>query len=142
MQIIIALLIVGGAAWWFAFEELKPAGPDDLKVEVGDLRSTVSEAERIIEQAAAGKLTAQFFRVELEMLRDQVETARKNIGAEQPQPGLEVKFAEARRLAETGRDAIGRLLPLFNQPQQMNGEKTELERIFQQAVALEESLKQ
>jgi hypothetical protein len=142
MQSIIALLIVGGATWWFAFEALQPAGPDDLKVEVGDLRSSISEAEQIIEQAEAGKLTATFFQVELELLRDQAETARKNLGAEKPQPGLEGKFAAARGLAETARDVISRLLPLFNQPQQMNSEKAKLEKVSQQAVALEESLKQ
>jgi hypothetical protein len=141
MQVIIVLLIVGGAAW-FVYEELKPAGPDDLKVEVGDLRSTVSEAERIIEQATAGKLTAKFFQVELDMLRDQAETARKNMASAKPQQGLEVKFFEARFLAETARDVIGRLLPLFDQPQQTSVEKAELERIFRQAVALENSLKQ
>jgi hypothetical protein len=45
-------------------------------------------------------------------------------------------------LAEAGRDGIGKLQPLFNQPEQMKSEKAELEMIFQQAVALEKSLLQ
>jgi hypothetical protein len=142
MQAVIALLIVGGAVWWVVFKALKPAGPDDLKVEVGDLRSYISEAERIIEQAKAGKLTANFFQTEVELLRDKVGTTVENIVAEKPQSGLEAKFTEARRLAEMGRDGLGRLQPLFNQPQQMEDEKAKLEQIFRQAVALEKSLLQ
>jgi hypothetical protein len=142
MQATIALLIAGGTIWWIVFEELKPAGPDNLKVEVGDLRSYISEAERIIEQAKAGNLTASFFQTEVEMLRDKVGTTSQNIGAEKPRPGLEAKFTEAHRLAEMGRDGLGRLQPLFNQPQQMEDEKARLEEIFRQAVALEKSLLQ
>jgi hypothetical protein len=142
MQILIVLLSMGGAIWWGAVEMLQPARSDDLKIELGDLRSALSEAARIIEQTEAGNITVQFFQVELALLRDQAEKTRKNIAAAKPQPGLEGQYTAARTLAATGRDSISRLLPLVSQRQRMKDEQAALEKILQQTAALEERLKQ
>jgi hypothetical protein len=72
MQAMIILLITGGVIFWIAIEMGNPAGGEDLKVEVADLRSNVSEAMKIIEVASAGRLTARFFQTETSMLQEEV----------------------------------------------------------------------
>ena len=142
MQIVIVLLLASGVGLWIAIEKTTPANANDLKVEVGNLRSYVSEAERLIEQAEAGKTTENFFRVEIEMLREKIQDVGEAVGAEKPSPGLEEKLSTAHTLVRAGAESLGRLPSLFKQPQQMDGEKAKLEEVFQQAIALEKSLAQ
>jgi len=65
MQAIIIALIAGGVIFWIGAEKGKPAGRKDLKVEVTDIRSNVSEAAKIIDAAAAGRLTEKYFQNEV-----------------------------------------------------------------------------
>ena len=63
MQAIIVALIAGGMIFWIGVEMGKPAGREDLKVEVVDIRSNVSEAAKVIEAATYGRLTAKYFQI-------------------------------------------------------------------------------
>jgi hypothetical protein len=140
MQAMIALLIIGGVIIWVAIEMGKPAGGEYLKAEVADLRSNVSEAMKIIDVAAAGRLTARFFRIETSMLQEKLAKTAKTLGSAEPEPGLESKFAHARDLAESAKTELGGLPPSFGDKSAMAGAKAKLAEIFGEAVALEKSL--
>jgi hypothetical protein len=140
MQAMIVLLITGGVIFWVAIEMSKPAGGKDLKVEVADLRSNVSEAMKIIEVAAAGRLTAKFFQTETAMLQEKIAKTAKTLGSAKPEPGFESKFAQARELSESAKTLLGGLSSSFGDKSAMVGMKAKLADIFGEAVTLEKSL--
>ncbi len=111
MQAIIAVLIAGGVIFWAIAEMSKPAGRGNLKVEVADIRSNVSEASKIIEAATAGSLTAKYFQNETAMLQEKLANTSKTLGSAKPEPGLEERFAQARRLAESAAAELGGQYP-------------------------------
>lgn len=140
MQGIIASLIVGGAIWWIVVENIQTAGPDDLRIEVGKLRSYVSEAERMTEQVQSGSLTANFFQVEIEMLRAKTDGVLTSIDSLRPPSALSEKFVESHQLGERSRDELVKLACFYDQPQRMGEEKARLDEIFHQILAVEKSL--
>jgi hypothetical protein len=142
MQAMIVLLITGGVIFWAAIEMGKPAGGKYLKVEVADLRSNVSEAMKIIEVAAAGRLTARFFQTETSMLQERLAKTAKTLGSAKPEPGFESKFAQARDLAESAKTELGGLSTSFGDKSAMAEAQAKLAEIFGQAVTLEKSLEQ
>ena len=95
MQAILVALIAGGMIFWIGAEMGKPAGREDLKVEVVDIRSNVSEAAKIIEAAASGRLTGKYFQNETAMLQENLAKTSKTLGSAKVEPGLEAKFVEA-----------------------------------------------
>lgn len=142
MQAIIAVLIAGGVIFWAIAEMSKPAGRGNLKVEVADIRSNVSEASKIIEAATAGSLTAKYFQNETAMLQEKLANTSKTLGSAKPEPGLEEKFAQARRLAESAAAELGGLSSSFGDNQAMEGAKSKLAEIFEKAVTMEKDLEQ
>jgi hypothetical protein len=140
MQAAIVLLITGGVIFWVAIEMGKPAGIEDLKVEVADLRSNVSEAMKIIEVAAAGRLTARFFQTETSMLQEKLSKTAKTLGSAKPEPGFESEFGQARGLAESAKTKLGGLPSSFGDESAMAAVKAKLAEIFGEALALEKSL--
>jgi hypothetical protein len=140
MQATIVLLITGGVITWVAIEMGKPAGGEYLKVEVGNLRSNVSEAMKIIEVAAAGGLTAKFFQTETAMLQEKIAKTAKTLGSAKPEPGFESKFAQARELAESAKTELGGLSPSFGDEPAMAEAQAKLKEIFGEADELEKSL--
>ncbi len=140
MQAMIVLLIIGGVIIWVAIEMGKPAGGEYLKVEVADLRSNVSEAMKIIEVAAAGRLTARFFQTETSMLQEKLAETTKALGSAKPEPGFESKFAQARELAENAKTELGGLSSSFGDNSAMAESQAKLAEIFGEAKELEKSL--
>jgi hypothetical protein len=136
MQAMIVFLSTGGVIFWVAIEMRKPAGSGDLKVEVADLRSNVSEAMKIIEVAAAGRLTARFFQTETSMLQEKLAKTAKTLGSAKPEPGFESKFAQARELAESAKTELGGLSSSFGDKSAMAEARAKLEEIFREASSL------
>jgi hypothetical protein len=142
MQAMIGALIVGGIIFWIGAETGKPAGREDLKVEVTDIRSNVSEAMKIIEAAMTGSLTAKYFRNETAMLQEKLVKTSKTLGSAKPEHGLEEKFAQARQLADSAAAELGRLSPSFGDKLAMEDMKAKLAEIFEKAVMMEKELEQ
>ena len=142
MQAIIVALIAGGVIFWIGAETGKPAGREDLKVEVVDIRSNVSEAAKIIEAAAAGRLTARYFQNETAMLQEKLVKTSETLGSAKPEPGLEPEFAQARDLAENAATELGRLSSSFGDKPAMEDTKARLAEIFEKARTMEKGLEQ
>jgi hypothetical protein len=142
MQGMITILIAGGVIFWAVAEMSKPAGRDNLKVEVADIRSNVSEASKVIEAATAGSLTAKYFQSEIAMLQEKLADTSKTLGSAKPEPGLEEKFAQARRLAESAAAELGGLSSSFGDNPALEGAKAKVAEIFEKAVTMEKDLKQ
>lgn len=142
MQAIIAALIAGGVIFWIGAETNKPAGRKDLKVEVTDIRSNVSEAAKIIEAAESGSLTAKYFQNEIAMLQEGLSKTSKALGSAKPEPGLEAKFAQARQLAESAAAELGGLSSSFGDKAAMENTKAKLAEIFEKSVTMEKDLEQ
>lgn len=140
--IIIVALIAGGMIFWIGAEMGKPAGREDLKVEVVDIRSNVSEAAKVIEAATYGRLTAKYIQNETAMLQENLAKTSKTLGSAKVEPGLEAKFAEARQLAESAATELGRLSSSFGDKQAMEEAKAKLAEIFERTVTMEKDLEQ
>jgi hypothetical protein len=142
MQAVIVLLIAGGVIFWVGVEMGRPAGRKDLYVEVSDLRSYVSESIKIIDAAAAGRLTTNFFRIETELLRKKLVKVTEDLASSKPEPGFEAKFAQSRSLAENAVAELNKLSPSFGDRAAMAEIRERLKDIYEKTVALEEGLKQ
>jgi hypothetical protein len=136
------LLLVCGVIYWGVRAASKPLGRDDLKIEIGDLRSEASEGVKFAEQASPDKTTRTFFQEQTSMLADKVKDAKKKLDDATTETGLEVQHWEARHLAGQVQNELERLTSTFAQPQQANSVKVELEKLHAQLKELEESLKQ
>jgi hypothetical protein len=128
--------------FWIGAEMGKPAGRKDLKVEVVDIRSNVSEAAKIIEAATAGSLTAKYFQNETAMLQKKLAKTSKNLGSTKVEPGLEAKLAQARDLAESAAAEMGKLSSSFGDKPAMEEVKAKLAEIFERTVTIEKGLEQ
>jgi hypothetical protein len=142
VQAAVLLLLVGGVIYWGVKAASKPLSRDDLKIEVGDLRSDASEGAQFAEQASPDKTTRAYFEEQTSMLADKVKEAKKKLDDATPETGLEVQHWEARHLAGQVEAELERLTSAFAQPQEANGVKGELEKLYAQLKELEESLKQ
>ncbi|HWQ36673.1 MAG TPA: hypothetical protein VNQ79_27830 [Blastocatellia bacterium] len=141
IQAIIALLMAGGLVFWLVAEAGKPAGTKKLKVATGDLRSIASEAVMLIDQAEAGRLTANFFRIESSLLSEKAASTAQSAATSRPQAGLEGLFAQTAGMAQQAANELHGLSSSFGNREVMESAKKKLAEIKQQALRLEESLR-
>jgi hypothetical protein len=86
-------------AFWLITVAFAPANADALRVHVGTVRSSVSEALLISATGDAGHLPRPFRRTEVELLQRDVDSAARSLAIAQPEPELRDRFAEAANLA-------------------------------------------
>src|SRR3954465_6869724 len=94
MQGAILVSIISALILWGYREWTKPFGQDDLKIDVSDLRSHISEGQRITEQASSGTVTSPYFKSQILMLVDKTEVVQKQLEDAKPVPDLELKLWE------------------------------------------------
>jgi hypothetical protein len=145
-QAVIIALVAYGLLIWAVAEARKSTGREELKAKVAAIRSNVSEAAKVLDAAETGRLTAKFFQIETEMLREQLVEATRSLDSVRPGAGFEGSLAQARKLAESAASELGVASSSYRDPS--DGDRSEMEKtrvklgeIFGQTVALEESLK-
>jgi hypothetical protein len=96
---VISWLIVATLVFWALTVAFARASADDLRVHVGTVRSSVSEALLISATADAGHLPRPYQRTEVELLEQDVDSAARSLATAKPEPELRDRFAEASGLA-------------------------------------------
>jgi hypothetical protein len=86
----------------------RPAGPDELKISVGELRSQFAELA-LLDAQAAGRVPPRFVRAHATQLAEAVDGTRDELGKLHPRSDLAGVRAEAKRHANTLADAVHRL---------------------------------
>jgi acyl-CoA reductase-like NAD-dependent aldehyde dehydrogenase len=86
----------------------RPAGPDELKISVSELRSQFAELA-LLDAQAAGLLPPRFVRAHANQLADAVEQTRDDLARLHTRSDLAGVRAEANRHAKTLADAVRRL---------------------------------
>lgn len=96
---VISWLVVAVLVFWLLTVALAPANADALRVQVGTVRSSVSEALLVTAGGDAGRLPQSFRRTEVELLGRDVDSAARSLAIARPEPELRERFAEAAGLA-------------------------------------------
>jgi hypothetical protein len=141
IQAAIIILLLGGLVFLGIRKVNQPLSRDELKIEIGDLRSHASEGRKLSELAAPDKTTRAYFEAQTLLLVDKAQEAKKQLDDAQPEAGLELPHWQARHLAGQVKTALEQLSTAFSQPQEANRLKGELEKLYPQLKELEESLK-
>jgi|GEM_PF-5411290 hypothetical protein len=111
-----------------------------LKIEAGDLRSVVAQAALIAGVAAQGKMTATFFRKQLNMLQDRVDKTLQKLSMAEPKSEIESKLAVAVQLARASRAELSKLGSAFGAREETAMAKRELEDLARQLWSLEQAV--
>jgi hypothetical protein len=77
----------------------RPAGADELRLPIAELRSQAAELEQLRAQAAAAHVTPRFARVHAQQLARSIDASRDELAAMQVEPQLVDARASAAALA-------------------------------------------
>jgi len=141
LQAAILLSILSSVAIWIISAREMPSGQDNLRVEVGGLRSQAAEGQFLAEQAMQNKTTAIFLRTQTEQLQKKVQSVLKDLQSMKVESGLETKTAQARKLADRLNTSLYNLANSLDNQQQTDDLKNDLANLFAQLSDLENSLK-
>ena len=95
----VATLLITLAAAPLVRSELKPLNADELKINVGDLRSLAAAGKQLTEAYMQGTQTETFFREQSSLLRAEVTSLRQTLDSAEPVPDVESELHQARTLA-------------------------------------------
>jgi hypothetical protein len=141
-QAVVLMVVIFGLIAWFVHAERKPFDQNQLKIEIGKLRSYAADAELLAEQALSTKVTQTFFQTQTYLLHEKIETSRSSLEDTKVEPRLEEKHWLSRQVAGQLNSAIESLSVSFVNPEEMNRASTNLKRLSSELKQLEESLKQ
>lgn len=142
VQATAAIVLILGLIAWLVHAETKPLDRNELKIEVGHLRSFSAEAGLLAEQAASAKVTETFFQTQTYLLRDKVESLRNSLESATLDSGLEGNHWQARQLADQLKTMIENLNGSFANPNELNRASSQLKSLSAQLKTAEQSLKE
>jgi hypothetical protein len=138
LQGAILLSILVGTALWITSAEKTPAGQEDLKNTVAELRAQAAVSQLLAERAAAGNLTSIYLRAQTFELQKKVGSVIEEMDSLKLESGLEEKRAKARALANA---LNAGLLSLSNSPQSAGAVQGDFAGLCSQLIELENGLK-
>lgn len=141
LQAAVLLSILFSVAIWIISAREMPSGQENLRVEVGGLRSQAAEGQFLAEQAMKNKTTAIFLRTQTEQLQEKVQSVLKDLQSMKVESGLETKTAQARELAASLNTSLSSLAKSFGNQPQTSDLKNDLANLFSQLSDLENGLK-
>ena len=141
LQAAVLLSVLSSVAIWIISAREMPSGQENLRVEVGGLRSQAAEGLFLAEQAMQNKTTVIFLRTQTEQLQEKVQSVLKDLQSMKVESGLETKTAQARELAASLNTSLYNLANSLGNQQQSNDVKNALAGLFSQLSDLENSLK-
>jgi hypothetical protein len=80
--------------------ELSPLNKDDVKLEVGDLRSFASAGSQLVGQHLAGETTQTFFDSQVSLIKSKVDSSAKTLRDAKVKPEVKNECLEAADMAE------------------------------------------
>jgi hypothetical protein len=137
---IISWLVVAALVFWLLTMALAPANADALRVQVGTVRSSVSEALLVSASGDAGRLPRPFRRTEVELLGRDVDSAARILATAQPEPELRERFAEAAGLAATAAAGLRTLAPRSAPPESLIAAQATLAELVLRIQEIEREL--
>jgi hypothetical protein len=141
-QAAVVIVIILGLLAWLVRGETKPLDQNELKIEIGSLRSYATEAGLLNEQALSASVTQTFFQTQTYLLHEKIESSRSSLDAAKVQPGLEEKHWLSRQLSGQLKSALESLSVSFANPEEMNRAGSNLKTLSSDLKQLEDSLKQ
>jgi hypothetical protein len=142
IQAAVVILLTLGLLTWLAHAETKPLDRNELKIEVGHLRSYSAEAGLLAEQAASTRVTETFFQTQTYLLRDKAESSRSSLESATVEPELEASHWQARQLAGQLKSMLEQLSVSFTNSEELNRASSNLKSLLSQLKTLEQSLKE
>src|SRR5215216_3074416 len=137
IQAIAIILTIAGCAVWMMRQQKKPLGPEDLKINVAELRSQASEGRLIAEQLIAGKVTSAYLQTETLLLRDETEQAIETLSTYRLESGVEATASQAVEYARQLSADLSSLSYAFNNLQEAERIKQHLETTFASLFEIE-----
>jgi hypothetical protein len=141
IEVMTVIVLTLGLLAWLAHAETKPLGRNELKIEVGHLRSYSAEAGLLAEQAVPTKVTETFFQTQTYLLRDKAESSSSSLESATVDSGLEANHGQARQLAGQLKSLLEQLSGSFANPDELNRASTNLKSLSAELKAAEQSLK-
>jgi hypothetical protein len=136
------IVVILGLIAWLVRAETKPLDQNELKIEVGNLRSFAAEAGLLAEQVLSTKITQTFFQTQTYLLHEKTESLKSSLDTAKIQPGLEEKHWQSRQLTGQLKSALESLSVSFANAEEMNRASSNLKTLSSELKQLEESLKQ
>jgi len=143
-EAIAAGLLLAGAVAVIVGTGRRSLSPAQLAIQVGELRSSASEAALVAEQLGAGRLNQRFTRTHLDLLLQDVRSGAESLAKAQPQHGLEGFLERAKTRGDDVRDLVEALSNQVNQrdPGQLNSIHDDLRSTADALHELEQALTQ
>jgi len=143
-EAIAAGLLLAGAVAMIVGMQRRSLSPAQLAIQVGELRSSASEAALVAEQLGAGRLNPRFTRTHLDLLLQDVRDGTKSLDNAQPQHGLEGFLERARTRGEDVRHLVESLSNQVNEqdPAQIDSIHDDLRAAADALHELEQALAQ
>jgi hypothetical protein len=137
---VIAWLAVAALTFWLLTVALSPANQDELRVQVGVVRSSVSEALLVTAGGDAGRLPRTFRRTEVEFLGHDVDVAARSLATARPEPELHDRFAEAAGLASSAAAGLRTLAAESAPPESLIAAQATLAELFLRIQEIEREI--
>lgn len=137
---VISWLVVAALVFWLLTMALAPANADTLRVHIGTLRSSVSEALLVTASADAGRLTGRFRRTQVELLQHEVDSAARSLATAKPEPELRERFTEAAGLASSAATALHTLMRESVPPESTIAAQATLAELIRRVQEIEREL--
>ncbi|HYJ34272.1 MAG TPA: hypothetical protein VE326_13755 [Candidatus Binatia bacterium] len=106
LQTVVAAVVVAALAFAIALATFLPANQDTLRVNLNSIGTSAAEGLTLARGDDESRLTRNFYDVELELLRDDLDHVVANLGHARPLPELRGRFAEATALAGSASRAL------------------------------------
>lgn len=142
MQWAVLLSVVAGVVLWVVSAERAPSDREELKSEVGELRSQAAVGQLLAEQAATGKVTSTYFKEQAADLRKNVEAVRAQLDPSKFKPELSEAVTRAGGAAGRLSEDVGALDGAYGDARAAAALKSDFDGLFSQLMSLEKSLKQ
>jgi hypothetical protein len=120
------------------YTETQPVSLDELKADVGDLRTSASAGRLLATQYMDGKVTETFLRNNAQLIYDQTSSIRKNLDSSDPAPDIVLEHWEARHYAKQLESSMYRMA---NDPTGLGIERNNVGELIPQFRVLEDTLK-
>jgi hypothetical protein len=105
--LLVAIMVAIAAAVIFA--ALQPLSLDELKADVGDLRTSASAGRLLATQYMEGNVTDAFLRNNAELIYGQVKSIRNKLDSADPEKDIVLEHWEARHYAKQLESAMYRM---------------------------------
>ena len=142
IEVMAVILLTLGLMAWLVHAETKPLNRNELRIEVGHLRSYSAEAGLLAEQALTTKVRETFFKTHTYLLRDKAESSSSSLESATVDAGLETNHWQARQLAGQLKSILEQLSGSFANADELNRASSNLKSLSAQLRAAEESLKE